>query len=79
MTRCCEVVQNGARAASPETASLRLRLQIHVTHQTSALGHKMGMSIGALHLTDGFPMSYPLLDIFDYLSGLILVDSRTYI
>lgn len=25
MTRCCEVVQNGARAASPETAALRLR------------------------------------------------------
>lgn len=25
MTRCCEVVQNGARAASPETAGLRLR------------------------------------------------------
>lgn len=25
MTRCCEVVQNGAREASPETAFLRLR------------------------------------------------------
>lgn len=62
MTRCCEVVQNGARAASPEKAVLRLRLTTRDSYMPQAV-EKLGMSIGALHLTDGFPISYPLSDL----------------
>lgn len=53
MTRCCEVVQNGARTASPETAVLRLRPRPRDIYVPQAVG-KLGMSIGALHLNDGF-------------------------
>jgi hypothetical protein len=31
MTRCCEVVQNGAQAARPETETSGLRRLLHVT------------------------------------------------
>jgi hypothetical protein len=62
MTRCCEVVQNGARAASPETESLHLRQETRDLVMPQAVGN-LGMAIGALHLTDGFPMSFPLFDL----------------
>lgn len=62
MTRCWEVVQNGARAASPETVVLCLRPITRDIDMPQAV-EKLGMSIGALHLTDGFPISYPLFDL----------------
>jgi hypothetical protein len=46
---------------------------------SSASGQRVGMSIGALHLSDGFPMSYPLLDRFNNLSGMSSVETHTYI
>jgi hypothetical protein len=48
MTRCCEVVQNGARATRPETVALRLRPETRDNFVPQAV-EKLGMSIGALH------------------------------